>query len=145
MQNVTENLAEESAPGEEVPARFDQLDLQLAVVVPRPGDRAAEVLQLAAEAYQPLPFRRATRRAVGALRQSQVPLCMSLQPAVGRGPSRSRICAGVRTRVRAAASSTASGRSSSRWQSTAIVSSGSSRERSQKRSTASGSASGGTG
>ena len=46
-----------------------------------------------------------------------------------RWPSRSRICAGVRTRVRAAASSTASGMSSSRRQSSAIVSSGSSRER----------------
>ena len=45
-----------------------------------------------------------------------------------RWPSRSRICAGVRTRVRAAASSTASGRSSSRRQSSAIVSSGSSRD-----------------
>src|SRR5207247_10985440 len=87
MQNVTQNLAEESAPGEEIPARFDQLDLQLAVVVPRPADRAAEVLQLAAEAYQPLPFSRATRRAVGGLRQSQVPLCMSLQHAVGLGPA----------------------------------------------------------
>ena len=51
----------------------------------------------------------------------------------------------MRTRLRAAASSTASGSSSSRWQSSAIVSSGSSWARVQKSSTASGSASGGTG
>ena len=61
-----------------------------------------------------------------------------------RRERRSRICPGDSTAVRAAASSTARGRLSSRWQSEAIVLSASSWARAQKSSTASCSASGGT-
>ena len=61
-----------------------------------------------------------------------------------RCESRSRICAGERALVRAAASSTASGSESRRAHSSAISSDGSSCARSQKSATASGSASGGT-
>ncbi len=62
-----------------------------------------------------------------------------------RSERRSRICVGERAFVRAAASSTASGSSSRRAQSSAISTRGSSWERSQKSATASDAVSGGTG
>ena len=69
MHEVAESLAKESAHGEEEPGRSGQLNLEALVMLLGPAGRAAEVLQVGVEECEPLPLRRSTQLAVGALRE----------------------------------------------------------------------------